>query len=213
MNKAIIFDFDGVLVSSEKPRFQVIQKAAVSNNVKIADEAIKKMVGRTTINFLNDVLAESEKSLINKIVEEYEKEYKGNITEYVEPIDVSVDFIKNYNGSLLFALASMSSRRVIEELTKHFGIYERFKSLICQEDITHHKPDPEIYLRAAEELQVAPLECVVIEDTIVGVQSALNANMKCYVLLNGLNSKDEFADLAVEGFISTQVDLEKIVLK
>ncbi len=210
MTKAIIFDFDGVLVLSEKPRFQVIQQSASNNGVTITDEAIKKMVGRTTINFLNDVLQESEKPLIDKIIEEYEKEYKGNITKYVEPIETTVEFIKNYNGSLSFALASMSSRRVIEELTKYFGIYEKFKSIICKEDVAHHKPDPEIYLKSAEELQVEPSECVVIEDTMVGVQSALNANMSCFVLINGFNSKDEFTDTPIAGFISTQEDLKNI---
>lgn len=210
MTKAIIFDFDGVLVLSEKPRFQVIQQSASNNGVTIIDEAIKKMVGRTTINFLNDVLQQSEKPLINKIIEDYEKEYKGNITKYVEPIDIAVEFIKNYTGSLTFALATLSSRKVIEELTKHFGIYEKFKSIICKEDVAHHKPDPEIYLKSAKELQIEPSECVVIEDTMVGVQSALNANMKCFVLLNGFNGRTEFADTPIAGFISSQEDLERI---
>jgi putative hydrolase of the HAD superfamily len=210
MIKAIIFDFDGVLVLSEKPRFQVIQKSAANYNVAIPDESINKMVGRTTISFLNDVLAQNEKPLIDKIIEDYEKEYKGNITKYVQPIGTTVEFIKNYTGLLTFALASMSSRKVIEELTKHFGIYEKFKSIICKEDVTRHKPDPEIYLKSAEELHIEPSECAVIEDTMVGVQSALNANMKCFVLLNGFNRKDEFADAPIAGYISTQEDLGKI---
>lgn len=210
MAKAIIFDFDGVLVLSEKPRFQVVQQSASHNGVTITNEAIKKMVGRTTMSFLNDILQEREKPLIDKIIEDYEKEYKGNITKYVEPINTTVDFIRNYSGSFNFALASMSSRQVVEELTKHFGIYERFKSIICKEDITHHKPNPEIYLKSAQDLQLDPMECVVIEDTLVGAQSALNATMSCYIVLNGMNSKDEFMDIPVTGFISKKEDLDTI---
>lgn len=210
MNKAIIFDFDGVLVSSETPRFQFIQKLAAGNGIKIPDVAIKKMVGRTTANFLSDVLLDSQKPLIDKIIKEYEREYKGNITKYVKPIEFTVNFIKNYKGQLILALASMSSRKEVEKLIKYIGIYEKFKLIVCREEVTNHKPNPEIYLKTAAKLGIEPSNCIVIEDTVIGAQSALNASMKCYVVVNELNNREEFAGILVEGFVNTKEDLERI---
>ena len=207
MIKALIFDFDGVLAESEVPRFGVMQKSAAKCGVEIKNEAIAKMVGRTTLHFLNEVVSDSQKYLIEDIVEEHNREYKGNITKYVQPIAFSVNFVKQYHGSLVLALATASSHKVVDELTNHFGIFDKFQVKIYKEDVTAHKPDPEIYLKTVEALRLSPNECVVIEDTVVGVESALNAGMKCYVLLNGFNTKNEFEGMSVEGFISLEEDL------
>lgn len=123
---------------------------------------------------------------------------------------MTVNFIKEYNGQLEFALASMSSRRVIEELTKHFGIFPKFKVIISKDEVKNHKPDPEIYLDVAKKLNLLPDECIVIEDTIVGVQAVVNANIHCFVLLNGFNSKRDFGDIKVDGFIESKEDLLKV---
>ncbi len=210
MIKAIIFDFDGVLVSSEYARFQALQRFAKNHNVIIGDDKIKKMVGRRSIAFLDEILNETEKLSLKNIIEDYETGYKGNITEYVAPIDLTVEFIRNYKGSKDIALASMSSRKAIEMILKHFNIYNKFKSITSVDDVTNYKPHPEVYRKAATALGMLPTECIAIEDTVIGAHSALAANMQCYILLNGFNNKEEFADLPIAGFITTQEDLEKI---
>lgn len=208
MFKAIIFDFDGVIVLSEEPRFKALQKSAARFGVTLPDNSFGKMHGKTTLNYLKEYLSDSEKLLMDKIIDEYETTYKKNIAKYVTPIEHTVDFIKNYRGPLQFALATGSSRKVIEELTGNFGIYEKFTSLTCKEDVNNHKPDPETYLKTARALGVKPTECVVIEDSVVGVQSALNAHMKCYVLLNGFNKKSLFDSLPIAGFINNLRDMK-----
>jgi HAD superfamily hydrolase (TIGR01509 family) len=210
MIKAIIFDFDGVLASSEYARFQALQKSAKKHNVIISDDKIEKMVGRRSLIFLHEILTETEKLSLPKIIADYETGYKGNITEYVAPVNLTVEFIRNYKGSKDIALASMSSRKAIEMVLNHFGIYNKFKSITTVDEVTNYKPHPEVYLRAASALGVLPTECIAIEDTLVGVQSALGAKMHCYVLLNGFNKKEEFLNIPIEGFITKQEDLVKI---
>lgn len=210
MIKAIIFDFDGVLVLSEKSQFEVIQQIAKKYNIIINAGDISKMVGRTTLNFLTSILTEREKSFLGNIIKDYEKEFKGNIIRYVGPVDFSVNYIKNYNGPLIFAIASMSSKKVITTLTDNFGIYRKFKVIVTREEIQEHKPNPEIYLKAALKLDMPPDECVVIEDSTIGVKAAINAKMQCYVLLNGLNKANEFADLPIAGFIRSEEDLNDL---
>ncbi|NTU46884.1 HAD family phosphatase [Candidatus Roizmanbacteria bacterium] len=211
MLQAVIFDFDGVIVLSEQPRFQVIQKSAKIHGVIIEDQAIKQLLGRNTRNFLTDVLSPTQMSVREAIIADYEKEYKGNITKYVQPIGASIEFIKNYQGQIPFALASMSSRLVVERLLQHFDISTKFVSIICKEDVMNHKPDPEIYLKSAQRLSIAPSNCIVIEDTVVGIQAALNAGMQCFVLINGFNHQEEFTGIPVSGFIQTEKDFENLI--
>ena len=93
---------------------------------------------------------------------------------------------------------------------KHFGVYDKFASIVCKEDVMRHKPDPEIYLISAKALGVDSRECIAIEDSVVGAQAALNARMECYVLLNGYNSQSEFSNLPIAGFINKLQDFENI---
>lgn len=204
MPYALIFDFDGVLVSSEKPRFTAIQAIAAKHNIIIADSAIKVAYGRTTANFLKDVLAENEQPLIETLLAEFRKEYLSNITAYVQPIDFTVNFIRNYDGLAPIAIASMSSQSTIEALLEHFGILKKVTIIVSRDEITHHKPDPEIYLKTATDLQRSPTECLVFEDTVLGVEAAISARMKCCVVLNGFNEKTHFEGLEVFAFVDSE---------
>src|SRR5258708_5689290 len=162
MIKAILFDFDNVIGMSEKPHFQVLQQVAMKNDVLIPDEYFEKKIGRTTRAFLDNNLKKNEKHIIEKIIDEYEREFKRNITKYVNPITITVTFIKSYAGQLQFAIASMSSGEIIKKLIKHYGINEKIKVIISKENIVLHKPNPEIYLMTAKQLGILPSECVVV---------------------------------------------------
>lgn len=210
MTKAIIFDFDGVLVLSDPGQFKVIQQTAKKYNVIIKDNTFPRLIGKTSLAFLTEILSAKDKPLLSVIHDDYEKEFRGNITKYVEPIDFSLNYIKSYRGLLVFALASMSSRKVITMLTNHFGIFNKFKIIVSREDIKNHKPNPEIYLKTAQELGISSGDCLVIEDSTIGVKAVLNAQMKCYVLLNGLNRKEEFSKLPISGFIRSEKDFYNI---
>lgn len=211
MIKALIFDFDGVLVSSEGPRFRAIQAIAAKHDVIIADSAIKVAFGKTTANFLTEVLAEDEQPLIETLIKEFRNDYVANITNHVQPIDFTVAFIRDYQGTLPIAIASMSSRIAIESLLKHFGIFEKVKLIVSRDEVTNHKPDPEIYLKTANDLNVTPQDCIVFEDTVVGVQAGQQAGMKCCVVLNGLNQKEHFEDMKIAAFVSSEEEMEAVL--
>lgn len=72
-----------------------------------------------------------------------------------------------------------------------------------QEHVTKHKPDPEVYSLTALQLGCSNEDCIVIEDTVVGAEAAISAGMPVYIFLNGVNSRAEFDDVAVEDFLET----------
>lgn len=210
--QALIFDFDGVLVSSDVYRFNTVQPIAAKYGILLGEELIKPMRGKTTANMLQELIPESP-DIINSIVNEYKKVQAENSTQFVAPIDFTVQFIRQYQGDLPIAVASMSSRETIARLTKYFGIFDKFSHITGREEVTKHKPDPEVYLKTAATLKVDPSSCMVFEDTVIGVQAALSANMNCSVVLNNLNDPSEFANLPIHSFVSSAQDLKNTLEK
>jgi len=210
MVKAIIFDFDNVIGMSEKSRFQILQSAARKYGIKILKSDFSKKIGNTSEAFLNIILKANDLSKLSMIRNDYKEELKNNLVKYIKPNKDIVSFIKEYNGSMQFGIATTSSQEEIDELIKAYGIFDKFTSIIAREEIKNLKPHPEIYLKAAKELDLTHETCVVIEDSVIGAQSALAAGMQCFVYLNGLNNKREFTNLAIDGFISSKKDLAAI---
>lgn len=210
MIKALIFDLDGVLVLTEEPRFKILKQVILSHNIKIPDSYFRKLYGKTTKAFLKELIKDNEK-IVEEISEEYKKEKEKNIDQYILPVEFAVNFVKNHKGEIPLALASMSSKSSIDFHLTRLGISEKFKVIISRDELEKHKPDPEIYFKAAKRLGVLPKECVAIEDSTIGVQSALAAGIKCYVLLNGFYFKKDFTGMEIAGFVKSEEDLSKIL--
>jgi HAD superfamily hydrolase (TIGR01509 family) len=75
------------------------------------------------------------------------------------------------------ALVSPSSRRFVQAAVSHFGLADRFRAVVCGEDVSHPKPAPDAYLLAAEELATSAGDCVAVDDSLNGIRSAHAAGM------------------------------------
>ncbi|MGC8786349.1 MAG: HAD family hydrolase [Anaerolineae bacterium] len=87
------------------------------------------------------------------------------------------------------ALATMSYRHETERVLEALGLAHAFEVVITQDDVQRGKPDPEIYLRVAQALAIPPAQCLVIEDSLSGVQAALAAGMWCIAVPTPLTSR------------------------
>jgi HAD superfamily hydrolase (TIGR01509 family) len=81
------------------------------------------------------------------------------------------------HGKIPFAVVSGSTRDSVTRSLKTLGILDKFETLVCAGDYAKSKPDPEPFLMAAERLGVAPEDCLVFEDTEMGIQAATAAGM------------------------------------
>ena len=207
MIKALIFDFDGVLVLSEKARFGVLQTMAKRNGLIIKDELLRQISGRTTKDFFQNNFPTLDDNVLRNIIADYTAEYKDKIIDHVTPISFTNDFIKEYSGDKVIAVTSANTTKIIELLLSHLKLRDKISTVVGQEHVTKHKPDPEAYLYTAKQLRIPPEQCTVFEDTAVGVRAALNAGMQVYSVLNGLNLKSDFASLAVSGYVQNYDEL------
>ena len=207
MVEAYIFDFDGVIADTENRRFLKIQELLWQKGIKVADEYKPRTNGRTTRDILfEDFTGQLSLATIDQILAQYQVEFKSHVHEFAEPISPTIEFLRGYQGHAKLGLASMSPRESVTQILHKFGLEKRFDQICTREAVNKNKPNPEIYLLAAEKLRVKPTTCVAIEDTPVGASAAIAAGMRCYILMNGHNDKQGFSDIATSGFIESLSD-------
>jgi beta-phosphoglucomutase-like phosphatase (HAD superfamily) len=85
----------------------------------------------------------------------------------------------------------MNNRPVVDYLLDSMKIRELFTVVVTVEEVSKFKPDPEIFLKTASKLRCLPADCVVVEDSIFGVQAAKAAGMSCIAVLTGVYSREE----------------------
>ncbi|HET7512484.1 MAG TPA: HAD family phosphatase, partial [Chthoniobacterales bacterium] len=94
------------------------------------------------------------------------------------------------------AVASSTQRANIEAVLARLGLEEAFQAIVSAEDVVHGKPDPDVFLKAAERLKMPPRKCVVFEDAYVGIQAGHAAGMKV-VAVATTHSPDELREADV----------------
>lgn len=193
MIKAIIFDFDGVLFDSEPLHFQACNEVFSKLDFSLSyDTYLQKYVGLSDTEMFPLILAgrgfnlttNEITNLIHEKINCYQKIILQN--ENLSCIQGVLEFLKSaQKWTAQFAIYSGSTRQEIEAaLSKLEQGYLKsyFSVIITKEDVNKGKPSPEGYLKTATQLQVLPQECLVIEDTPHGIESAKNAGMRVIAL-------------------------------
>ena len=183
--KAVIFDMDGVLIDSEPLWRKAMIEGFASIGVLITEEDCKKTTGnrlKEVVEYwfeklnIHDVLpTEIEHRIINMLVKLINNEGKA-ISGVIEVIN----FCNNKN--IKIGLATSSSNQLMEAVLEKLNLKNTFKSSISAENMEYGKPHPEVFLNCASQLQISPLECIVIEDSINGVIAAKAAFMSVIAL-------------------------------
>ena len=129
----------------------------------------------------------------------------------------ALELLMELQGKAKVALASMNNRPVVDYLLNSTKIRDFFTVIVTVEEVSHFKPDPEIFLKTASKLQCLPADCVVVEDSIFGVQAAKAAGMDCIAVLTGVYSREELETanpgLIVDSLKEKQRILEFILRK
>jgi len=188
--KCIIFDCDGVLVDSETIGNEVLIAMAKEFGLQMTlEEAYKNFNGKS----LKDCFQQIESSIGQKLPEYFESEYRKKsfkaFTAQLQPIKGVKKFIENLK--IPFCVASSGPvEKIILNLTT-VGLIEKFENKIfsCYQ-INSWKPEPDIFLFAARQMGFKVKECIVIEDSRVGVIAARKGGFTVYGLANNHNEQE-----------------------
>ena len=191
--KAILFDMDGVLLDSE----EYICRAGVmmfkEKGYEVKPDDFLEFTGMGENRYLGGV---AEK---NRIPFELEKDkartyeiYAEIVAGRLEPFPGVVEFIEKCRSrGLKMAVASSADPTKVEINLEEIGIpSSTFETVVTGLDIEHRKPAPDIFLKAAEKLDVDPAECPVVEDAISGVAAGKAAGARVLALTTSFSAED-----------------------
>ena len=179
--RAVLFDLDGTLIDSEPNYYLADKKLLERYGIPFSLEDKKKYIGGGNLDQMIDLkkrfsLPESPEELAaikNDI-------YLDIAEHHTEVYPEMKKFLERLRGmSIPTAVASGSSPLILSRLLASLGLAASFDAVVSAEDVTKGKPAPDIFIEAARRLGVKPEECLVMEDSQYGVESAKSACMIC----------------------------------
>ncbi|MGT2784232.1 HAD family hydrolase [Streptococcus merionis] len=187
MPKAIIFDMDGVIVDSEYIFLSTKTQLLLDRGID-TDETYQYQFMGTTFQYMWEVMkAENQLSeSVEELIAEMNSRREAMIAaDGVRPIKGVQPLIKKlHSRGLPLAVASSSPKHEVERNLDELELAAYFDFLVSGEEVEHSKPEPDVFLRAAELLQVKPQDCLVFEDTKNGSLAAKAAGMTCIGFAN-----------------------------
>lgn len=213
MIKAVIFDLDGVIIDSEPLHIEALQKTLMHHGKKLEDQYISQCIGLHDLAFFQKVKQDFNiQQSIAILIKERDKFLFELIDEKLKLFSGFRTFLtalKEKNMKL--AITTSSNRYYTELVLKKFNLKHNFSVLICSDDIQNPKPNPEPYQKTIQELQLEPEECIVIEDSIVGLTSAKAAGAHTIAVTNSFAASNlTEADLVVNNL--TEINTNIIAL-
>lgn len=176
---ALLFDMDGVIVDSEPLWFDVEREFLRARGCEWTPELARDCTGRGLVHAIRSMYAafgfpERLDEDIQTIVDAFASRV-GELrlkTGFASLLDLAV------RAAVPRAVASSSMRRLIDVILHRFVLSERFGAIVSGDSHARPKPAPDIFLEAARQLGVPPDGCIVLEDSLAGVQAARAAKMR-----------------------------------
>jgi len=183
-SKAFLFDLNGTMINDMEYHIRAWYNILNSISANISMERMKEECYGKNHELLERIFpgrfTHAEKDAMSL---EKEKEYQEAFLPHLKLIPGLDDFLrKAYESKIPMAIGSAAIMFNIDFVLDNLHIRQYFQALISADDVQDSKPNPETFLKCAEKINVDPENCIVFEDAPKGVESALNAGMKCVVL-------------------------------
>ena len=180
--RAVLWDMDGVLVDSAEYHYAAWRDALAREGVDLSYDAFRATFGQRNDAILRHLLGpdlpDSEVARIGDLKESLYRELVQ--TRGITPLSGVLDWLARLRDQgWRQAIASAAPRANVDAIVRALGIAHYFGAITSSEDVTRGKPDPQVYLIAAQRLGVPPARCVVVEDAPAGVEGARRAGMRC----------------------------------
>jgi HAD superfamily hydrolase (TIGR01509 family) len=209
MAKAVIFDMDGVICHTNPFHSQAFKIFFEKRNLFPSEEDfMRHMYGKNNGYILSHFLGrkiEGEELLL--LEDEKESLFREIYQHHVDPIAGFLGFFHSLKDhGLKTGIATSAPFANLELIGGKLDLFPYLESALASEQVSKHKPDPEVYLKTAANLSLLPSQCVVFEDSFSGVSAAKNAGMKVVGVLSS-HRVDELpiCDLYIENYLNLDV--------
>jgi HAD superfamily hydrolase (TIGR01509 family) len=208
---AVVFDLDGVLVDSEQVWDEARREVVDASGGHWRDEATREMMGMSApewARYLHDELGVplAPQEINDRVVGAVLDRYRQSLPL----LPGAVETVQRLAARWPLGLASSANRPVIDEVLRTAGLTDCFQATVSSEEVDRGKPAPDVYLAAAQRLDVDPRACAGVEDSSNGLRSAAAAGMAVIAVPNQHFPPDadalELADLVVQSLPELTVD-------
>jgi len=195
MIRAIIFDFDGVITDSEPVHLKMFQKVLSEMGITLdAREYYEVYLGMDDKGCFTTILKANGIGTASQLIQSLIQKKTNYLMEYIKNdlfiYPGVVELVGSYRKDYLLAIASGALRHEIEFVLESAGIRSAFSVIVSAEDVSEGKPNPECFNKTLERLngiggeRIKKDECLVIEDSIAGIEAAKAAGMSCVAVTN-----------------------------
>ncbi|MEK6816575.1 MAG: HAD family phosphatase [Nanoarchaeota archaeon] len=199
MIRAAIFDMDGVIIDSVNIHLKAAKRAFANQGIKLTKEEMKFISARNPSDF-NKFLSKKYKYDTERFILDHRKYYfkdyqKARFYARTKRLIYHLKRLK-----VPIAMDTSSTDRMVHDVEKRMPLGKIFNAIVTFNDCSKRKPQPDSYLMAAKRLKVNPKDCLVFEDSEIGVEAAKRAKMKCVAMPNKYTLDQDFskADIIVQ---------------
>ncbi len=217
MLKAVIFDMDGVIINSHPVHKKAWKRFLSSVGREVSDEELDFVLEgrkREVIlrHFLGDLTDEQIQAYGFRKELLFREEALG--IEMTKGLPEFLDHLETYGISMAVGTSGSSSR--VRYVLERLGMYSRFQAIVTGDEVPNGKPDPTIFVRAAERLHCPHSQVLVFEDAVSGVQAAKAAGMKCVgIAVDGRSQLllDAGADQVLPNFVGARPEQFRLLFR
>lgn len=179
---AFIFDLDGVIVDTAKFHFLAWQKLAGKIGIDFTKKENEQLKGVSRVKSLEKILSWGNKSIsddeFQRLMDEKNQDYLEHVhlmtkEDILPNVSQFLKLLKSKDHPVALGSASKNSKTIL----KAVGLTDMFDAIVDGNEVSKAKPNPEVFLKAAEWLNTPPEKCIVFEDSIAGIKAANTGNM------------------------------------
>ncbi len=180
MKKAVIFDMDGLMIDSERVTYnEYVKKLEQLGHYDFTEELYRNCLGKNKQGICQVFIDHyGEDFPMKEVWDDVHIWIDESLRQHVpkkKGLDELLQYLKSHNYKTI--VATSSGRERVDEILKNAQLTQYFDDSICGDEVTHGKPNPEIFLTACHKLGVQPEEALVLEDSEAGIQAAYDGHI------------------------------------
>lgn len=215
MIAAVIFDMDGLMIDSEPLQKQAWQATARRYGRVIDDALFTRMLGLRDVESTALVIGALGLTFdAQSLWTERNELYLSGLPGHVRAMPGLHELLAELPvRGLRRAVATSGVRRYVEIVMRELGLENTFDALVVSQDVSRGKPAPDVYLLAAQRLNVLPAQCLVLEDAPNGIAAAKAAGMKCIAIPNDDTRALDLsaADVVLPSLLAVRDSLDELI--
>jgi HAD superfamily hydrolase (TIGR01509 family) len=205
---AILFDMDGVIVDSNPYHKTALREFCEQHGYTLTEEELRaKIYGRTNRDWIRNVFGALPDEIIKRYADEKEAIYRRHFEQDIKPVTGLPGFLELLDREKISRAIATSAPRINVDFTlSKTALTDFFPVILDESFVLNGKPDPEIYLKSAEALGYRPQDCIVIEDSLSGIEAGKRAGAKVIAVSTTHTASElSHADLIIDNFVGLEI--------